>query len=109
MPHDRVVRVLASLTILAFGFVLQLFAANPDASLAQWVQRHRAGLRRYDAGPARHDETRHTSDEETALAPVLHRFGRWHAISTVRQVVTCFCAVPSRLTLARPYSKIRNV
>jgi hypothetical protein len=28
---------------------------------------------------------RHTSDEETALAPVLHRFGRWHAISTVRQ------------------------
>jgi hypothetical protein len=31
MPHDRVIRVLASLTILAFGFVLQLFAANPDA------------------------------------------------------------------------------
>src|SRR5918994_5779345 len=32
--------VLVALTILVFGFVLQLFAANPDAPFAQWVYRH---------------------------------------------------------------------
>ncbi len=34
--------VVVSLVILAFGFVLQLFAANPDAGFTQWVYRHLA-------------------------------------------------------------------
>jgi len=32
--------VIAALLILAFGFVLQLFAANPDAPFTQWIYRH---------------------------------------------------------------------
>ena len=31
--------VLVALTILAFGFVLLLFGANPDAQFAEWVYR----------------------------------------------------------------------
>lgn len=32
--------VIVSLVILAFGFVLQLLGANPDAGFTQWVYRH---------------------------------------------------------------------
>jgi uncharacterized protein YggT (Ycf19 family) len=31
--------VLVALTILAFGFVLLLFGANPDAQFAEWIYR----------------------------------------------------------------------
>jgi uncharacterized protein YggT (Ycf19 family) len=31
--------VLVALTILAFGFILLLFGANPDAQFAEWVYR----------------------------------------------------------------------
>jgi uncharacterized protein YggT (Ycf19 family) len=31
--------VLVALTILAFGFFLLLFGANPDASFAEWIYR----------------------------------------------------------------------
>jgi uncharacterized protein YggT (Ycf19 family) len=31
--------VLVALTILAFGFILLLFGANPDAAFAEWVYR----------------------------------------------------------------------
>lgn len=34
--------VIASLIILAFGFLLQLFGANPEAEFTQWVYRHLA-------------------------------------------------------------------
>ena len=34
--------VVLSLIILAFGFVLLLFAANPEAGFTQWVYRHLA-------------------------------------------------------------------
>jgi uncharacterized protein YggT (Ycf19 family) len=34
--------VVISLIILAFGFFLLLFGANPDASFTQWVYRHLA-------------------------------------------------------------------
>ncbi len=34
--------VVVSLMILAFGFLLQLFAANPDAGFTEWVYRHLA-------------------------------------------------------------------
>lgn len=32
--------VLVSLVILAFGFFLLLFAANPDAPFTEWIYRH---------------------------------------------------------------------
>lgn len=32
--------VVAALLILVFGFILQLFAANPDAPFTQWIYRH---------------------------------------------------------------------
>jgi uncharacterized protein YggT (Ycf19 family) len=34
--------VIAALLILAFGFILLLFAANPDAPFTQWIYRHLA-------------------------------------------------------------------
>ena len=34
--------VVVSLIILAFGFILLLFGANPDAGFSQWVYRHLA-------------------------------------------------------------------
>jgi uncharacterized protein YggT (Ycf19 family) len=34
--------VVAALLILAFGFILELFAANPDAPFTQWIYRHLA-------------------------------------------------------------------
>lgn len=34
--------VVAALAILAFGFLLELFAANPDAPFTRWVYRHLA-------------------------------------------------------------------